>query len=213
MNWIEIITQVSLLVGIWAAIASISAWRREHIGKRQVELAEDTLALFYEAVDAIKHIRHLVNYPNELNAIEKLPDETDEEFDARRKANVIFYRYNQHQELFSKIHASRYRFMAQIGKSESAPFDELNEIVKEINTASYALSKLWAGNPFPFDGRMESHEEKIIRYESVLGDVFNDDNPINLRIDEMIKEIEKTCQSVIFGKSSVRGFFSKKSKK
>ncbi len=46
MSWIDVLSQVSILIGIWVAIAGLQAWRKEHIGKRQVELAEDMLALF-----------------------------------------------------------------------------------------------------------------------------------------------------------------------
>ena len=65
MDWIEIIKQISILFGIGVAIYGIDAWRREHVGKRQLELAEDTLALFYEAADAIKHIRHPASFGQE----------------------------------------------------------------------------------------------------------------------------------------------------
>jgi hypothetical protein len=47
----------SILV-LLLAVYGVDSWRREHPGKRRIELAEDTLALFYEAVDAIRHIRH-----------------------------------------------------------------------------------------------------------------------------------------------------------
>lgn len=45
MDWLEVLTQISILVAIYG----INAWRREYVGKRQLELAEDSLALFYEA--------------------------------------------------------------------------------------------------------------------------------------------------------------------
>jgi hypothetical protein len=43
------IRDISILIGIWVAIYSIDSWRREFQGKRQIELAEETLAMFYEA--------------------------------------------------------------------------------------------------------------------------------------------------------------------
>ena len=65
MDWLDGLQQVSLLVGIWVAIYGIDSWRREHTGKRQIELAEDALALFYEAADAIQNIRHPASFGHE----------------------------------------------------------------------------------------------------------------------------------------------------
>ena len=57
METISLLRDLSLLIGIWVAIYGIDSWRREHKGKREIELAEDVLALFYEARDAIKYMR------------------------------------------------------------------------------------------------------------------------------------------------------------
>ena len=62
MTWIEIVKQISIILGIGVAFYGIDSWRREHTGKRRIELAEDALALFYEAVDAIKHMRHPASF-------------------------------------------------------------------------------------------------------------------------------------------------------
>ena len=65
MAWIELLNQISIFVAVWVAIYGIDSWRREHTGKRQIELAEDSLVLFYEASDAIKHMRHPLSFASE----------------------------------------------------------------------------------------------------------------------------------------------------
>ena len=132
METIAILKELSLLIGIWVAIYGIDSWRREHKGKRQMELAEETLALFYEARDVIAYIRNIFSYSSETEGIEKGENESEERFEARKQASVVFKRYNERQELFNKIHAMRYRFMAQIGKEKAKPFEELRKIVNEI---------------------------------------------------------------------------------
>jgi len=47
MKWLEIINPISIIVAAGVAVYGVNAWRREHVGKRRRELAEDTLALFY----------------------------------------------------------------------------------------------------------------------------------------------------------------------
>ena len=208
MDWIELIKQISILIGIWVAIYGIDAWRREHIGKRQLELAEDTLALFYEAVDAIKYIRHPLSYSHETEEVERGDHEADDKFQARKRASVVFHRYNQYQELFNKIYASRYRFMAQIGKAESAPFDELREIVNEIISSARVLSRLWARANFRTDEQWKKHEEKTDKHEAVFWEGLEDDDPINPKIKNVILKIEKTCGSIIEGKGTLYSFLN-----
>jgi len=77
MAIISFLRDLSLLIGIWVAIYGIDSWRREHKGRREIELAEDVLTLFYEARDVIKYLRHFIGYSHEYSGIEKSPNETD----------------------------------------------------------------------------------------------------------------------------------------
>ena len=179
MDLAEGINQISIFIGIWVAIYGIDSWRREHAGKRQLELAEDTLAMFYEAADAIEHIRYPMGSTSETEELEKGEHETDDQFQARRNASVVFFRYKQYQELFNKIHASRYRFMAQIGKDEAAPFEDLRNIINEIIISARRLARLWARNSFRNDEQWEKHLKQLERHEAVFWEGLDEDDPIN----------------------------------
>ena len=148
MEYIGYIRDISLLIGIWVAIHGLDSWRREHTGKRQLQLAEDALALFYEASDAIHHIRHCVSHSHETDDVEKAEGETDKQWEARKNASVVFKRYNSYQELFGKIRAMRYRFMAQFGQDAAKPFDDLQAIVSKVIVAARMLARLWARDHF-----------------------------------------------------------------
>jgi hypothetical protein len=208
MNWIQILQQISVLIGIWVAIYGIDAWRREHIGKRQLELAEDILALFYEAADAIRHMRHPVSFEHEIEAVKRGERENESQFEARKNASVVFHRYNEYQEMFNKIHASRYRFMAQIGKDESEPFNELRKIVNEITHSARMLSRLWPRDHFKTNDQWERHQNKINKHEAIFWEGIEEDDPINPKIDKVIENIEKNCQSAIPGKGTLHSFLN-----
>ena len=60
MVWSEALKDISILLAAWSVIYGIGAWRREFIGKRKIQLAEDVLALFYEAKDVIFWIRSCI---------------------------------------------------------------------------------------------------------------------------------------------------------
>lgn len=202
------IKEVSLLIGIWVAIYGIDSWRREHTGKRQIELAEETLALFYEARDAIADIRHPTSWGGEVDDVERGEAESEKNHDARKRASVVFARYNKHQVLFNKIHSMRYRFMAQIGKEEAVPFDELRGIVNEIFGSARVLARLWGRDHFRTDEAHQKHWDQIEKYEAVFWDGMSEDDPINGRLSTTIENMESTCKGVISGAGTLHGFFN-----
>ncbi len=206
MAWIN---QISLLIGIWVAIHGINSWRREHVGKRRLELAEDTLSLFYEASDAIKYLRHPMSFSHETEDVERQPDESEGEFKARRNAFVVLHRYNKHQALFNRLHASRYRFMAQIGKEKSAPFDDIREIINEILASARILARLWARGHFQSDEQKIQHRALLDKYEGIFWEGMIDNDPITPRLESAISNMEEICQSVIENKGSLSNFWGK----
>ena len=210
MNWMESLNQLSIFIAIWVAIYGIDSWRREHTGKRQIELAEDTLSLFYESVDVIKSIRHPASFPSETDDIIKEKHETEAQHHARRTASVVFSRYNKNQELFNKLHAMRYRFMAQIGKEQAKPFNDLRDIVNQITLAARMLARLWPKDSFQTQEEKDKHFELIKQHEAVFWDGMSEEDPINPKLEAIISDIENTCQSVISGKGTIHSFLNQK---
>lgn len=199
----EVLNNISLFIAIWVAIYGIDSWRREHRGRRQADLAEETLALFYEAKDAIIHMRSPMGFTSETEDVEKRDGESDANYEARKSANVVFYRYNQHIELFNKIHAMRYRFMAQFGADRARPFDELRKIVGEITIAARTLGRLWPRSRFRDEEAFEKHLELVQKYEETFWDSYGEEDPINPRLDDIISTIENSCRAIIEAKGTL----------
>lgn len=202
MHWVDGIKHISVLIGIWVAIAGINAWRKEHVGKRQVELAEEILALFYEANDAIRHMRSPMGFGHEMQDVERQEGESDAQFQARQNASVVFHRYNQYQEMFSRLHASRYRFMALIGQKEAKPFDELRSITNKIISAARMLARLWPQDHHRTEEQQHKHWDRIGKQEAIFWEGLEEDDPINPVLDKTIAEMEATCRRIIAGRSS-----------
>jgi hypothetical protein len=197
MDWSDLLKNLSILIGIWVAISGVNAWRREHSGKRRVELAEDILALFYEAADAIRALRHPFSFPQETEEVEKAEGESEEAYQDRKNASVVFHRYKQHQELFNKLHAMRYRFMAQIGKEEAKPFDAIRKIVNEIIAAARMLARLWARPHFASDQQWREHQQRVDKQEAIFWEGLKEEDPINPRLDQTVQDMEQICRAVI----------------
>jgi len=114
-DWADIAQSASVILASLFAIYGIDAWRREFIGKRRMELAEEVLALFYQARDVIRAIRSPFGYVGEGGTRKTASDERPEDKEALDQAFVLVERYNRNIEPFSRIHALRYRFMVQLG--------------------------------------------------------------------------------------------------
>jgi len=208
MELSELLRDGSLIIGIWVAIYGIDSWRRSHVGIRRIELAEDSLALFYEAADAIRHMRHPMSWGGETDDVAQAEGESTSNYEARKNASVAFKRYNQHQELFNKLHAMRYRFMAQIGKDEAESFEKLHDIVNEVITSARMLARLWPRDHFRTQEQWDKHQIQIEKYEAIFWDA-NERDPINPRLDAVCKEMESTCKAVISAKGTLYGLLNK----
>jgi hypothetical protein len=201
MDWAAYIRDASIVLASVTVIYGIDAWRREFRGKRQIELAEETLALFYEANDAISHMRRPGGLASEGQTRKSDPEETEGE---KRLLDAAFFaseRYQKYQALFSKLHAMRYRFMAQFGAESAKPFDALHEQIGSILSAGHMLSMMWARdigvpNPPQSTPEFDQHMTTCLKvyWEGWEG---YDNDPIKRQMERIVRDIETTCRAII----------------
>jgi hypothetical protein len=203
MTLAEGLALFATLTTICLAVYGLDSWRREHSGKRQIELAEDALALFYEAEDALKHIRHPASYEYERKEITRGDRESDAQYSARKDASIVFVRTAKYSELFNKLHSMRYRFMSQIGKDEAQPFEDIRRIVLDVENAAASLSRMWPLDQHTSDAAFEAHRKRVQGLENIFG--WGVEDPITPRVEHVIQAIEKTCRGVIAGSGSLYG--------
>jgi len=206
----SIAQSISVILAALFAMYGLDAWRREHIGKRRIELAEDVLALFYQARDAIGHIRSPFGFGGEGKSRKPAEGERPEHKDALDSAYVLIERYRTYTELFSKIHSLRYRFMAQIGVSDAEPFNDLDSILNELISSAHEMARLatvpeWSLRTPEAE---EKHHEKTLKVYSVYYGAGGDDDPIAPRVDKVIRDIEGTCRGIIESKGTLFALFN-----
>lgn len=204
----EFIKDLSVVIGLWVVFYNVAAWHIEHRGRKNIDLAEETLALFYEAKDALEWIRHPIGFSDESSSLVKGERESEEDFKARKRVNFVFVRYNQNKELFNKLHSLRYRFMAQIGKPQAKPFDELDRLLRKIIGSARMLAILWPENNFANEDEKKRHLEEIKKHENVIYDTFSETDSIRLELNSLILNIESACQSIIIAKGTMYGFLN-----
>ena len=200
MEITELAKNISVILGALALISGIRAWKREYIGKRKIELAEDTLMLFYQARDAISEIRNPFGRSGEGSSRQKGDNETESETELLNRAYVVYERYQKHEELFNKLQSTRYRFMARFGRETEVPFVELNKILKDIFIAAQMLgSHYWQsqGRVRMEGDEFKKHLDEMHKYEAIFWFQGENRDEIGPRVERVIKEVEDITKSTL----------------
>ena len=191
------------LVASAAVIYGVKTWRREYIGKRRIELAEEVLVLFYEARDVISDIRNPFSYPGEAETRNSPDNEPLRDKIINDRIYLFYKRYYQRRELFAKIESIKYRYMAQFGEDSAKPFQDLSAILGDmwgsaLWLADYlkdaSLSELQ--NP----QEIQRRQDEISKHEAVLRRISPHNELITPRLEAVISEIEVQSARII-GKS------------
>lgn len=189
----ELASLISTLIAVFAFVWGVNAWRREFIGKRRIELAEEVLALFYEAQAAIGEIRNPFGFVGEGASRQRSEDETTEQSETLDKAYVVFERYHKHEKLFAQLRSMKYRIMATFGAPSGEAFDELAFTLNEIFGSARMLGTYYwrrqrhldpgENNPTIFDTELR-------RYEAIFWSMGQDNDQITPRVQRAVERIE-----------------------
>jgi hypothetical protein len=211
MGFSEFLKDISVIVASCTAIYGIGSWRREYRGKKMADLAEEALCLFYEARDAIQHIRNPFSRGDEGSTRKSDENETPEQKEAYDRAYVLIERFNTHIDLFNKMHSIRYRFMAQFGADAGKPFEDFRKILNEIHVSAQTLGRLWAEQfrSFRTERNVSQHDDLIERQENIFWEGLPEEDPIKPKVEECIKNIENICRPIIANKSAVKSLFER----
>jgi hypothetical protein len=169
-------------------------------GRKEYDLAEEVLASFYEAKDRIRAIRSPFGYQGEGSSRKASVNESDAEKQIYDQAYVATERYQKYQDVFNKLHAQRYRFMALFGIEKAKPFDELQSVLNDIFIAANMLSFYWKRQEFArhmSNDEFAKHLKEMEAHESVFWKKSEENDAIDRRVNAIISEIEPICAKVI----------------
>lgn len=172
---------LATLVGGWAAVRGVDAWRSEIVGRRKAELAEEVLSQFYRARDVLIWAR-LPDRPFDL-----VPQSDERDRRHRSHASPI-ERLTQESALFSELQASRYRFMAYFGEDSAHPFEEMRAIHGEVMSSAESLIR---------DRDELASDAERDRWEDAIGWVDDGDDTLARRLAETITAVEHVCRPLI----------------
>ena len=174
---------------------ALNKWRDETVGKRRLEVAEDTLSAFYQAQEIIYDARAPFIAASEMVKEEGVPDDV-----VRDSAYGPIRRLRQSFDHIRDLRTKRHRFAALFGREATKPWDEIEAVLNEMNAASEAILSLRGQNIPPRDP--QAH---FIREQRQILARRMDDDPITRRVDAAVKEIEVICRPVISAWARGRG--------
>ncbi|WP_342111618.1 hypothetical protein [Methylobacterium sp. SI9] len=166
---------------------ALNKWRDETVGKRRLEVAEDTLSAFYQVQEVIYDARAPFIAASEMVKEEGVPDDV-----VRDSAYGPIRRLRQSFEHIRDLRTKRHRFAALFGREATKPWDEIEAVLNEMNAASEAILSLRGQNIPPRDPQAQFIREQ----RQILARRLEDD-PIVPRVDTAVKEIEAICRPVI----------------
>ncbi|HEY1559954.1 MAG TPA: hypothetical protein VG227_03025 [Caulobacteraceae bacterium] len=179
-------TGIGAGLGGWAALRGVNAWRIESLGRRKAELAEEVLAQFYRAKDALIWAR----LPADGDGAERQVGSAAPARGATAMAAPV-ERLNQASQVFSELQASRYRFMAYFGEDAARPFEDLRRVHNEVVEAA---SRLIRGQ-----GQTLSDQDAAdhAQWRTTIGWGSQEQDQLAGRLEHAVRAIERICRPLI----------------
>ena len=185
---------VAVISACWVIISGVGAWKREYIGKRQIEIAEQALAKFFEVSDAIAFIRNPFASSEEGKTRKRNEHELSTESELLDRGYIVVERYGKKENIFLEFNTLKYKFMATFGSDNKDIFTDTNKILNSI----FSSARLLATHYWPRQGRLpmggdefKKHLEDMSRHEGIFWDVLNDDDEIRRKLKEIQDRLDR----------------------
>lgn len=213
------LTSAGEILAILLAIYGIDAWRREAMWKHKSELCEEVLALCYETKEIISYMRSPGGFSGEGETRKKDEGEPDDVCRKKNLAWIPIERHNQHLEKLSRLWALSYRFRAQFSIQESQPIEELHVVINSVKSAAHILSLYWT--TFNWESMSKEQHASNTALQKKFEDIFWEghnspilpngiacSDEIQIKVDNAVHQIEKTCREVLQAKHSLYGLLN-----
>jgi len=189
---------IAVIAACWAIIAGVGAWKREFIGRRQIELAEQVLGKFFEVKDAIAFIRNPWSSSDAGKTRERSTAETETETKLLDRGYVVVERYQAKESVFSEFNTLKYRCMATFGAESERIFTDTNTVVSSI----FVSARMLATHYWPRQGRVamsaeefQEHLDEMHRHQGVFWDAGANDDETRRRLQEIQSSLEALTAS------------------
>lgn len=192
-----ILQSIAIISACWAIISGVGAWKREFIGKRKIELAEETLASFFEIKDAITFIRNPWSSGTEGSTRKRTTNETEAESQLLDRGYIVFERYESKKDIFVRFNTLKYKFMAVFGTETESIFVNTNKILNSIFVSANMLTThYWKrqGRVQMEPDEFQKHLNEMHEHEGIFWDRYNENDEIRSQLTGTQKELERVTK-------------------
>jgi hypothetical protein len=196
----QLVTYVFGAITVVIACLGLSAWRRQLVGTRRIQLAEKALGLFYKARDRFTWFRARGIFSNELEEVARLDGETDGQFEARKSVAVGLKRFYKGADVFSEIESLQYEFAAVFGVDALTAFSKMKSATSAFLAAGHTLIEVkrqiaeYPGGPIHAPRNL-ADDAQALSAQFWGADKGTDDVAKDLH--EAIERIESTCKPIL----------------
>jgi hypothetical protein len=176
---------VAVITACWAIVSGVGAWKREFMGKRQIELAEQLLAKFFEVRDAIAFVRNPFSGSDEGKSRKRGDTELSQDSDLLDRGYIVIERYQKRETAFADFNTLKYRCMASFGAETESIFVETNKVVNSI----FISARMLATHYWKRQGRVpmekdefQKHLDEMHQYEGIFWDFGGEEDEIRKRL-------------------------------
>jgi hypothetical protein len=181
-----IVQAVAIVVTAGFAVLGLQAWRRQLIGKRKVEIAEQTLLLVYKIRNAIAFARLPVHGPKEGLS---RPREVVDDEDFRRLRDSYFVpveRLRSYDDDFAQLERQRLLCEVYFGHELRRPLIELAQVRGRLLSAARQLLASAHDEPADVDA--------VRGAEAVIWDYGDPGDTMTLVVEKSVAEIENVLR-------------------
>lgn len=189
---------VAVISACWAIISGVGAWKREFIGKRQIELAEQVLEKFFEVKDAIAYIRNPFASSDEGKTRQRRDGETTAESDLLDRGYIVVERYSKKENVFADFNTLKYKFMASFGPETEPIFIDTNKALNSIFVSARMLAThYWQrqGRVQMEEDEFQKHLDEMHRHEGIFWDIGSDTDEIRVQLKAIQERLEQATAS------------------
>lgn len=201
MDWAEIWKHTPALVSVvkdlvLAGVAisgaivgwkALSKWREETVGKRRLELAEDTLSSFYQIQEFINNARAPIIWAEEMVPEEGVPENV-----TRHYAYGPMRRLRRSMDAILELRTKRHRFAAVFGADKTGSWAEIESVLNDMDAASFILLSARQHQG------VETSElaEIYTKQRRILARVIEGDETAT-KVSAAVNDIEAVCRPII----------------
>ena len=203
---------LAIVSACWAIISGIGAWKREFIGKRKIELAEETLAAFFEIKDAIAFIRNPWSSGTEGSTRQRALHESEAESKLLDRGYIVFDRYESKKDIFVKFNTLKYKFMAVFGTESERIFQDTNKTLNSIfSSANMLATHYWQrqGRVKMGPDEFQKHLDEMHTHEGIFWDRYNENDEIRNQLTATQQELERVTKHCFEEPMKTYAFFTK----